>query len=100
MKGYYGPIPGLRGVCSVCEDEWGLRQDGTVRYHRSVAAGSWWCRGSEKPPKVTTFIPCQRFDCGHEVLAEHTPEAEGEPCMADGCGCQGAIYPSPAAEAR
>jgi hypothetical protein len=95
MKGFYGPTPGMRGVCPVCDDEWGLRQDGTVRYHRSSAAGSWWCEGSSKPAKVTTFLPCQRGDCGHECITEHDANTDDEPCSVDGCGCQGVIYPSP-----
>ena len=95
MKGYYGSVPGMRGICSVCGDEWGLRQDGTLRYHRSSAAGSWWCLGSRRPAKVAIFIPCQRIDCGHEAIAEHAADADGEPCMADGCTCRGVIYPLP-----
>jgi len=95
MKGYYGPVPGLRGICAVCEDERGLRQDGAVRYHRSNTIGPWWCQGSGQPAKVATFIPCQRVDCGHEVIDQHSADADGEPCMVDGCHCRGAIYPSP-----
>jgi hypothetical protein len=97
MRGRYGATPNLRGVCAVCDSEWGLRQDGTLRRHRSSAAGSWWCQGSQQRPKRTTFIPCARPGCGHEVIDQHSADADGEPCVVDGCGCQGVVYEDPAA---
>jgi len=93
MRGRYGPTSGLRGVCPACESEWGLRQDGTLRYHRSAGvSNSWWCDGSQQPAKVVTFIPCARPDCGHEVIEEHSADNDNEPCMAEGCRCHGAVY--------
>lgn len=92
VRGHYGPTPGLRGVCPACGDEWGLRHDGTMRYHGQHVAGSWWCEGSGQPAKIVTFIPCVRPSCGHEAISEHSADADGEPCMVDGCRCQGAVY--------
>ena len=43
---YQGP----RGRCSECGKTYALRADGTMRLHRSDAAGFWFCPGAGKPP--------------------------------------------------
>lgn len=40
-----------RGVCRVCANAYALRQDGTLRSHRSPYPGTAECAGSWKAPR-------------------------------------------------